>query len=598
MGAWRLLKLIESRKQNTLEIYNLTFHNFSTHEQLSLPKYRKVLGLGLKYIPGPRKHQKEEVENAFKNFMRSLKLSTYFPEDSNDVPFNLPTRLMKPSTWTPHLKPDHDIHNFERVLQKSIYNSVDIPNSGGKVDKATYDTLEELQKFDDVIFRPADKNLGITALNLDDYIKMAMVHLDDENYYVRYEGNAEELWSSLKMKTKRFHLWLSNLTLTPHQKKFIDRATEPKRFPSFNIMPKVHKRDLSSRPIVGAYEWFTTHGSVILGEMLEPYTKRFPQILRDSKDLADSLDEIRQINPDWTLVSFDVVALYPNISRSILGQTLYKISGNSTLTEICVFILSNTFFEFNDIVYKQIDGLPMGTNAAVHLANIFLAVNLDPFFQNIETIHCMKRYIDDYFMFYSGDDLDKIHEAANVIVPKIKLTKVESKTNIDVLDLTIKKSVFGTITYETFTKSMNKFQYIPPSSTHPPAVFKGFIKAELQRFARTNSLRETYVKQKTLFAQRLMRRGYSRNFLRNIFNGHCWKDRFIQNKKKNGKIVPFKIEWRNTTTDLHIQKIIRKCNSYDFIRKKNLRTLLCWKKARTLGSYLRMSVSSKPKERI
>ena len=588
---WALQKIIKkSNKKQDEAVYNIAFHNFSSHPELSKYKYRKVLGLGLKFIPAPKYHHLTEILEARQSFLRSLKISTYFANNENDdVPFKLPSRLMTSSTWIPNFNNVHDIHKLEKSLTAQIDTAFNNqPRANPSTHKYIYDTLKELHDFKDVIFRPADKNLGITALDRDDYINMAMIHLDDINYYRRFYGDKNMLMGQLKKETDKFHLWLRQQKLTPHQLTFIKRATTPTRFPQFNIMPKVHKRDLSSRPIVGAYEWFTTHGSLILSEKLEPLTKRFPQLLKDSKDLTSNLDKISRVNPNWKLVSFDVVALYPNIVREILGKTLFDLTGDGLLTDMCVFILSNTYFEFNDIVYQQIDGLPMGTNAAVHLANIYLAVNLDPFFEKFETFHLLKRYIDDYFMFFSGDDLDQIHQEANLIVPKIKLTKVESLDCLDVLDLRIKKSRSGSITYETFSKAMNKFQYIPPHSTHHPSVFKSFIKAELQRLARTNSLRESYCHHKLLFARRLLRRGYSRKYLKNIFDAHRWTDRFLSKTKRIQRVVPFKLSWRNSPLDLFINKTVKKCNNYDFIRKTNIRTLSCWKKSRTLATYLRM----------
>ncbi|KAI9216254.1 hypothetical protein BC828DRAFT_334279, partial [Blastocladiella britannica] len=57
---------------------------------------------------------------------------------------------------------------------------------------------------------------------------------------------------------------------------------------------------------------------------------------------------------------------------------------------------------------------------------------------------------------------------------------------------------------------LNTYQYIPPFSNHPPAVFKGFIKGELIRYIRTNTCRQDFDTIKSRFMDRLTARGYSK----------------------------------------------------------------------------------------
>jgi hypothetical protein len=42
------------------------------------------------------------------------------------------------------------------------------------------------------------------------------------------------------------------------------------------------------------------------------------------------------------------------------------------------FICDNDFFTYNDTIFKQQDGLAMGTNSAVNLANHYLLMLIDP----------------------------------------------------------------------------------------------------------------------------------------------------------------------------------------------------------------------------
>ena len=59
--------------------------------------------------------------------------------------------------------------------------------------------------------------------------------------------------------------------------------------------------------------------------------------------------------------------------------------------------------------------------------------------------------------------------------------------------------------------------YTPWHSFHRRGVFKGFIKAELQRYAVTNTLPADFEHRKMLFMQRLLDRGYPKHQLQSWF---------------------------------------------------------------------------------
>jgi hypothetical protein len=69
----------------------------------------------------------------------------------------------------------------------------------------------------------------------------------------------------------------------------------------------------------------------------------------------------------------------------------------------------------------------------------------------------------------------------------------------------------------TYQKPHNQYMYIPYFSFHRRGVFKGFVKAELQRYAVTNTLPADFEHMKALFMQRLVDRGYPVCTLRKWF---------------------------------------------------------------------------------
>jgi hypothetical protein len=102
--------------------------------------------------------------------------------------------------------------------------------------------------------------------------------------------------------------------------------------------------------------------------------------------------------------------------------------------------------------------------------------------------------------------------------------------------------------FTCYQKPLNKYLYIPKSSSHPPSLKRGFIKGELIRYARNSSTQEDFNKMSTLFQQRLHARGYSKAYLSKILLSISYSDRpaFV-NPQDQPKLssIPFKIRYSN-----------------------------------------------------
>jgi hypothetical protein len=158
---------------------------------------------------------------------------------------------------------------------------------------------------------------------------------------------------------------------------------------------------------------------------------------------------------------------------------------------------------------------------------------------------------------------------------------------IEFLDLNIMLTKEG-IEFYTHQKKLNKYGYITPSSCHPKHTLSGFINGELTRYA-INSSKSIYYKiTKNLFYQRLLVRGYQRNYLNDIFQKHTYTNRFsrkpsIQNNSTN---LSFRFSKRNgisrlrksisRVTKLIANKFLENPEiSFSWKKSKNLYDILC-----------------------
>ena len=305
-----------------------------------------------------------------------------------------------------------------------------------------------------------------------------------------------------------------HLRLSKQEEKYVSEIRNI--LPAFHCLAKIHKTPLSGRPIVGAVDWVTTRFSTLLDIKLQIFLPYFRSILKDSNDLMSRwLHQPFDSSNEW-LVSLDVTSLYTNI---IVSDAIEIISNlNPHLGNLAELIMKCNYFEYNRHLFHQKEGIAMGTNCAVSIANLYMAVLIDSHLSNLPGIRVYSRFIDDICFIYTGSKfkLLEIIETANTYHPKLKFTYVISKTELDVLDLTFYPKD-NKLEHKTFQKSMNKYLYIPHFSNHPPATLKGFIKGELIRYSRSNSEYHNELAIRKLLYKRLLNRSYSRSYLNRLF---------------------------------------------------------------------------------
>jgi len=475
--------------------------------------------------------------------------------------------------------PAHDPIHHELKTIKQHLDQYKLTHPAAKRKSVDVSLLKSLKdEYPSVIFKATDKNLGLAALTLEHYDSLVMEHLSNDTNYQLVASDwfqRSRLERSLLSQYDRFTDEESptSYPFDDHEIEFLQKQGNF-QFPKFHCLPKLHKKGpLKGRPIAGAVNWITTPISRILDLRLQDllYDERFSCILKNSQQLVEDMQLANShLPPDldtFYFITGDVQSLYPNIDTELLKKFITDL--DFALEPLVEFVCTNSYVEYAGRIYHQKNGIAMGTNAAVSLANIYMALLVDQKLSQVADVFYYKRYIDDLFIIWKGTPAKwkLIAQALNRLNPTIKIDfSTPSLHSVDFLDITVSMCPwYHRIQTQIYQKSLNRYLYITPESCHVPHMFSGFIKGELTRYARLCSSVWSYKAIKKQFYQRLVDRGYSRRYLNSLFVRHRWTARHNPDTSPNWKpILPFVVRYSKRSNFRSVELLFKRLeHSFD-----------------------------------
>ena len=240
-------------------------------------------------------------------------------------------------------------------------------------------------------------------------------------------------------------------------------------------LPKIHKANHPLRIIISSIDSPTYFLAKFISNILsKSLTKPFSYV-KDSVDLKNRLLKIF-IPTNYVLISLDVSSLFTNVPHELVIEGLKRrfhqvVNTNIPETEFiaCVkFLLNSTYFTFNNKIYEQVYGTPMGSPISPILADIVM--------QDLET-HCLNnikfdipvffRYVDDILALVPINKIDDIIRVFNAFHPRLKFThEMENNGCINFLETTIIRSNTS-FKFDWFIKPTASGRFIDFASHHP-----------------------------------------------------------------------------------------------------------------------------------
>ncbi|CAH8606449.1 unnamed protein product [Schistosoma rodhaini] len=228
-------------------------------------------------------------------------------------------------------------------------------------------------------------------------------------------------------------------------------------------LPKVHKAGLPLRPILDMSSSPYHRLAQWLAEKLEPVRRQVSKY--SIHDTFQFIDRIKDVNTSGKhMFSLDVNSLFTSLplTETICYICEYIDSNNidlgiptELLKELLLRCTFNVQFSFNNEIYRQRDGIAMGSPLGPILADCFMAkLENNQLSSMINRFQLYVRYIDDTFVVCDDNiDLDDILHSFNSCHPSIDFTlEREKDQSIPFLDVHLLRRSNGSLKRSIFRK--------------------------------------------------------------------------------------------------------------------------------------------------
>ena len=377
---------------------------------------------------------------------------------------------------------------------------------------------KELREREDIIIRKGDKSAVYVIMKRDEYLMKMDNILNDPTKFVRLQKDPTE---ALKKRVSSMVTRANNLQ---QEIKF------PKIIGDFGPgycygTVKTHKPDNPLRPIISQMTSPTYKIAKTLNNILTPFIPTGYSL----KSSVEFIDILRTTEPDEDISSLDVESLFTNVpvleTIEIILNNVYRSGQNpipipeKLLKEMLTACTTEApFLSHRGELFRQVDGVAMGSPLGVLFANMYMAAVEKKTFSDHQRPRIYARYVDDIFIaIRESDDPKKLAYAL--------------KSN-SVLNFTIEKSIDKTLPFldvfverktdhyatSVFTKATNVGRCLNARGECPDSYKRSVIGAYVRRaLSHCNKWADVHTELERV-RQMLTNNGYSSNIIEDVIN--------------------------------------------------------------------------------
>ena len=454
---------------------------------------------------------------------------------------------------------------LKRTFSKIQLTIQKLPKQSSNLTRKEKATIKELKKKDLTIL-PSDKGTEFCAIEANKYKEAGMNHLADSTTYQRInkiqattiERKVNSIWTKIAKRKNFQRHTITNLT------------ARNSTIPRFYHLIKTHKTgpEIKIRPIVSNINGPTKKLAWLMTTLLTPMLTHVPAHLENSYELIQKLKSLPDNSKSTYTYPFslDVVSLYTSIPPVEAIQATeehlkkhqintYGLS-NEDIKEILLTITNNTYLQFENSIFRQISGLPMGGSTSGILAILYMNKLETATLNTIQT-GLYKRYVDDILILTTNrDEAEKIFQTMNTVNKHIKfeIEHPDESNTLSLLDFSITiNEETGEHTFNFFKKEAKKDLFVHFESALPTNNKETYIENETTRISQRCSKKEDYEKHIKKFQSILKTNGYPEATIRNNTKR---KQRTTKTTKSKPEFY-FEFPFINDKTDNKIKRIFK-----------------------------------------
>ena len=497
---------------------------FNLSDRVLSEEERDVLSLGLEYALNPRKILATDFFLPFEKFVNKIKTldARLLPGEKCSIILN----DLKAIAW----------RHFRKLKESGTRDNIS---------RNQLTTLVNLSKDENIVILKPDKGSGVVILNRSDYTRKMLSILDDANKFKVLNDDILKLITQKEDRLDRFlqKLYKGNVIST-QEKSFLSPCGS--RPGILYGLPKIHKENCPTRPILSASGTFNYNLSKFIVPLIRPFTMN-EYTVSDTFSFLDTISNVKNAD-DYVMASIDIVSLYTSVpvreTIDILIETAFRENDTfhgfkaDQFRELLQLIMDNVFI-FDGRTYHQHEGLPMGGPASPPLANAFLCHHETTWISDCPIEYrpvFYKRYVDDTFLLFRNHaHVESFCSFLNTRHPAIKFTsEVENNNTLNFLDINIVRknnefvtSVFRKNTFSGLVTNFNSFI---------PQIFKlnliSVLTFRAWKICSTSQLLSTEL---NFISDVLFRNGFPRPLIKNQMNRALQKFRSVISPTANVK---------------------------------------------------------------
>ena len=419
----------------------------------------------------------------------STGLNTPINPNSKDL-MNLRTQMEKVVTIQKDLNTDTMTSNLSHLLRtygKQIANT-----NKRKENKSMTNVIKSLSRNHELKIIPYDKGNGTAIMDKTDYLFKLHNIVDDDSKFKKIEFSGNDLMTNHPVISDENKL---KYFLNKYVKPFVDNDT-------FNFInpngsqpgklygaAKIHKDNVPVRPILASYSTAQYNLAKYLNKFISPVIPTKFSVNKNVK-LLERLSGYN-FTPNSKLVSFDIESLFTNVpleeTIDLATNLVYDSNSNSkppfganTFKKL-LYHATSGIFSFDQSLYRQIDGLAMGSPLAPTLSNLFIGVLEHKFLhKSMLNVKLYVRFVDDILAVFEDQDHETFHNYLNSWHKNMNFTVEVGDKKIPFLDIDInvENAILET---EVYRKPTNTNLLLNFDSCVPKQWKRGLVQTLLNR---------------------------------------------------------------------------------------------------------------------